>query len=83
MPTNSTKEQCSACKFWKQEGTTDFGQCHRHPPTMLPVLPSDRRDGKEPTDVPFDIGDLVVIGWPPVNGSQWCGEFKRKQKGSK
>lgn len=63
---------CAGCAHFAQNNAiangSAHGECRAHPPLAVPVQVQGRLAGQAA------VG--FTSGWPPVQGSQWCGEFK-------
>lgn len=60
---------CLSCKFWEGTGGNEFmewGECHRHPPTM------PRRSEQDE--------EARFANFPIVDGGDWCGEWRDKNQ---
>ena len=66
---NSREPCCDRCIFGR-EGVSGL-ECHKSPPVRLP------RQFAPQSDAGNRVRDETLIwGWPHVERSDWCGEFK-------
>lgn len=58
-------ESCALCRFYKDE-------CRRHAPSVI-----------DQSFISPDHGRVVetIASWPPVQPTDWCGDFERKTTG--
>ena len=62
--------KCQDCLYWQQSSKQrEEGACRRNAPRAKHV----ERDWPEDA--------LCLIAWPRTKASDWCGEFKKRDKG--
>lgn len=67
------ESKCGNCYFWKKSPNPqyEFGACRAHPPLVIQPM------------VPVSAGDLQIwesTSFPGTSESQWCGEFRHKNR---
>lgn len=74
---NENEHNCGNCKFFVRAKdkdfmgkTTEYGECHKHNPTVIPATTKDP-----------NFGNILIpeTVWPTVDISQWCGEWETKE----
>ncbi len=64
--------KCNDCLYWQQSSKErEHGACRRNAPRPKHV----ERDWSEDA--------LCGIAWPRAKASDWCGEFKKRDRGQK
>ena len=75
LPLSTRRSLCKNCEFRMSEGPNHF--CVRMPPQltffMAQMQPSIMSANQAPQTQP-----VPVSGFPPVQLTQWCGEFRPK-----
>lgn len=64
---------CDTCTYRNLVASSDGAlelECRRYPPQLSRV--ADLTDGGHGHDA------TVVIAWPPVAATDWCGEYRRE-----
>lgn len=68
-------ERCGNCRFWDSgfDVNEDIGECHRYPPQLVSMTPSQMSSNQEGSDS-FDV--YWASRWPAVDSAEWCGEYQ-------
>lgn len=67
MTVRPYRPRCSNCRFWKDPGRDDYGQCRRHAPR--PTFEQLVMDDQEQRPNLFAI-------FPKTGSEDWCGDYE-------
>jgi len=57
---------CQLCAYFERDGTmlSPWGECHRHPPTLVQDPQAEDWNAR----------------FPPVRADDWCGDFESEEE---
>lgn len=68
---------CGNCRFWRDDGSGQFGVCRRDPPQIVDRLV--RETLKENPDQSFSDATYQATWFPGTFVGDWCGQHEEQR----